>query len=88
MKKRILSLVLALVMTLSLLPATVWASQDAVQAAQTDAAAETVTGDVPLTEEKEETTPQEKTADETPSQEDARRIRFSLTPMPLRELPC
>lgn len=71
MKKRILSLVLALVMTLSLLPATVWASQDAVQAAQTDAAAETVTGDVPLTEEKEETTSQEKTADETPSQEDA-----------------
>ena len=71
MKKRILSLVLALVMTLSLLPATVWASQDAVQAA------ETVTGDVPLAEEKEEpeekeeTTPQEKTADETPSQEDA-----------------
>ena len=70
MKKRILSLVLALVMTLSLLPATVWASQDAVQAA------ETVTGDVPLAEEKEEpekkeeTTPQEKTADETPSQED------------------
>ena len=70
MKKRILSLVLALVMTLSLLPATVWASQDAVQAAQTDAAAETVTGDVPLTEEKEEpeekeeTTPQEKTAQE------------------------
>lgn len=77
MKKRILSLVLALVMTLSLLPATVWASQDAAQTAQTDAAAETVTGDVPLTEEKEEpeekeeTTPQEKTADETPSQEDA-----------------
>lgn len=65
MKKRILSLVLALVMTLSLLPATVWASQDAVQAA------ETVTGDVPLAEEKEETTSQEKTADETPSQEDA-----------------
>lgn len=70
MKKRILSLVLALVMTLSLLPATVWASQDAVQAA------ETVTGDVSLTEEKEEpeekeeTTSQEKTADETPSQED------------------
>ena len=64
MKKRILSLVLALVMTLSLLPATVWASQDAVQAA------ETVTGDAPLTEEKEETTSQEKTADETPSQED------------------
>lgn len=64
MKKRILSLVLALVMTLSLLPATVWASQDAVQAA------ETVTGDVPLAEEKEEpeekeeTTPQEKTAQE------------------------
>ena len=71
MKKRILSLVLALVMTLSLLPATVWASQDAAQTAQTDAAAETVTGDVPLTEEKEETTSQEKTADETPSQEDA-----------------
>lgn len=69
MKKRILSLVLALVMTLSLLPATVWASQDAVQAAQADAA-ETVTGDAPLTEEKEETTSQEKTADETPSQED------------------
>ncbi len=70
MKKRILSLVLALVMTLSLLPATVWASQDAAQTAQTDAAAETVTGDVPLTEEKEEpeekeeTTPQEKTAQE------------------------
>ena len=64
MKKRILSLVLALVMTLSLLPATVWASQDAVQAA------ETVTGEVPLVEEKEEpeekeeTTPQEKTAQE------------------------
>ena len=64
MKKRILSLVLALVMTLSLLPATVWANQDAVQTAQT------VTGDVPLTEEKEEpeekeeTTPQEKTAQE------------------------
>ena len=71
MKKRILSLVLALVMTLSLLPATVWASQDAVRTAQTDAAAETVTGDVPLTEEKEEATSQEKTADETPSQEDA-----------------
>lgn len=71
MKKRILSLVLALVMTLSLLPATVWASQDAAQTAQTDAAAETVTGDVPLTEEKEETTSQEQTADETPSQEDA-----------------
>lgn len=71
MKKRILSLVLALVMTLSLLPATVWANQDAAQTAQTDAAAETVTGDVPLTEEKEETTSQEKTADETPSQEDA-----------------
>ena len=65
MKKRILSLVLALVMTLSLLPATVWASQDAVQAAQT------VTGDVPLAEEKEETTSQEQTADEAPSQEDA-----------------
>lgn len=65
MKKRILSLVLALVMTLSLLPATVWASQDAVQAA------ETVTGDVPLAEEKEETTSQEQTADEAPSQEDA-----------------
>ena len=71
MKKRILSLVLALVMTLSLLPATVWASQGAAQTAQTDAAAETVTGDVPLTEEKEETTSQEQTADETPSQEDA-----------------
>ena len=71
MKKRILSLVLALVMTLSLLPATVWASQDAAQTAQTDAAAETVTGNVPLTEEKEETTSQEKTADEIPSQEDA-----------------
>ena len=65
MKKRILSLVLALVMTLSLLPATVWASQDAVQATQT------VTGDVPLAEEKEETTSQEQTADEAPSQEDA-----------------
>ncbi len=64
MKKRILSLVLALVMTLSLLPATVWASQDAVQAAQTDAAAETVTGDAPLAEEKEETTSQEQTAQE------------------------
>lgn len=65
MKKRILSLVLALVMTLSLLPATVWASQDAAQTA------ETVTGDVPLAEEKEETTSQEQTADEAPSQEDA-----------------
>ena len=71
MKKRILSLVLALVMTLSLLPTAVWANQDAVRTAQTDAAAETVTGDVPLTEEKEEATSQEKTADETPSQEDA-----------------
>lgn len=76
MKKRIVSLFMALVMTLSLLPATVWANQDAVQTAQTDAAAETVTGDVSLTEEKEEpeekeeTTSQEKTADETPSQED------------------
>ena len=68
MKKRILSLVLALVMTLSLLPATVWASQDA---AQTDAALETVTEDVPLTEETEETTLQKKEAEETPSQEDA-----------------
>lgn len=65
MKKRILSLVLALVMTLSLLPATVWASQGAAQTAQT------VTGDVPLAEEKEETTSQEQTADEAPSQEDA-----------------
>ena len=64
MKKRILSLVLALVMTLSLLPATVWATQDTAQTAQADAAAETVTGDVPLTEEKEETTSQEKTAQE------------------------
>ena len=71
MKKRIVSLFMALVMTLSLLPTTAWASQDAAQTAQTDAAAETVTGDVPLTEEKEETTSQEKTADETPSQEDA-----------------
>ena len=68
MKKRILSLVLVLVMTLSLLPTAVWATDSMIQTAQTDAAQETVAEDVPLTEE---TTPQENEAEEAPSQEDA-----------------